>query len=48
MFANMSCGTLNGEQLVATKEGTVTLDRGMKLVNVLYVIGLNCNLISVS
>jgi hypothetical protein len=41
-------GLPNGEQAVATNEGIVTLEGGLKLVNVLYVPGLNCNLISVS
>jgi hypothetical protein len=41
-------GLPNGEQAVATREGIVILETGLQLCNVLYVPGLNCNLISVS
>jgi hypothetical protein len=41
-------GLPNGEQAVATHEGIVILEKGLQLSNVLYVPGLNCNLISVS
>ena len=41
-------GLPNGERVIATKEGTVILDGGLRLENVLYVPKLNCNLISVS
>ena len=41
-------GLPNGEQAIATKEETVTLEGGLKLINVLYVPELNCNLISVT
>ena len=34
--------------MLATKEGTSILDGGLKIENVLYVPGLNCNLISIS
>lgn len=38
----------DGQKLVATKEGTTTLDGGLKLSNVLYVPKLSCSLISVT
>nr|KYP52888.1 hypothetical protein KK1_025274 [Cajanus cajan] len=41
-------GLPNGELVLANKEGSVFLDGGLKLENVLYVPKLNCNLISVS
>lgn len=41
-------GLSNGELVVANKEGSVFLDGGLKLENVLYVQELNRNLISVS
>nr|KYP63606.1 Retrovirus-related Pol polyprotein from transposon TNT 1-94 [Cajanus cajan] len=41
-------GLPNGEQTNATKEGTVILEGGLKLKNVLYVSKLRCSLISVS
>ncbi|WVY98728.1 hypothetical protein V8G54_030879 [Vigna mungo] len=41
-------GLPDGEQVIATKEGTVILDGGLKLENVLYVPKLQCNLISMS
>ncbi|KAK2405521.1 putative mitochondrial protein [Trifolium repens] len=40
-------GLPDGQHTTATKEGTVILDGGLKLTNVLYVPKLNCNLISV-
>ncbi|MCH83031.1 hypothetical protein A2U01_0003845, partial [Trifolium medium] len=46
MVRRCPVGLPNGEQVVATKEGVVTLEGGLKLMNVLYVPGLNCNLIS--
>ena len=41
-------GLPNGNKVVATKEGSVVLDGGICLENVLYVPGLTCNLFSVS
>nr|KYP47352.1 hypothetical protein KK1_031035 [Cajanus cajan] len=41
-------GLQNGELVLANKEGSIFLDGGLKLENVLYVLKLNCNLISVS
>lgn len=41
-------GLPNGEQAAATQEESVILEGGLQLNNVLYVPGLNCNLISVS
>ncbi|WVZ19084.1 hypothetical protein V8G54_006406 [Vigna mungo] len=41
-------GLPNGEFVLANKEGSIFLDGGLKLKNVLYVPKLNCNLISVS
>ena len=42
-------GLPNGQHTTTTiKEGSVVLDGGLKLTNVLYVPKLNCNLISVS
>nr|KYP63760.1 Retrovirus-related Pol polyprotein from transposon TNT 1-94 [Cajanus cajan] len=38
----------DGKQLMANKEGTVTLDGGLKVENVLYVPTLSCNLLSIS
>ena len=38
----------NGNKAIATKEGTIELNGNIILKNVLYVLGLNCNLISVS
>ncbi|KAJ8616906.1 hypothetical protein MRB53_013092 [Persea americana] len=43
-----SVGLPDGQHVVATKEGTVILDGGLRLENVLYVPKLNCNLIFVS
>ena len=39
---------MENKLLLTTKEGTITLEGGLKLINVLYVLGLNCNLISMS
>jgi hypothetical protein len=41
-------GLPDGQKVLATKEGTTTLDGGLKLSNVLYVPKLNCSLISVT
>jgi len=41
-------GLPNGQHTVAFKEGSVVLDEGLKLTNVLYVPKFNCNLIYVS
>ena len=41
-------GLPNGERTNATKEGTIILEGGLKLKNVLYVPKLRCSLISVS
>lgn len=41
-------GLPDGQHIVATKEGTIVLDEGLRLTNVLYVPKLHCNLISVS
>ena len=41
-------GLPNGKQAMALKEGTVCLNKHIKLKNVLYGPQLNCNLISVS
>ena len=41
-------GLPNGQHTTTIKEGSVVLDGGLKLTNVLYVPKLNCNLISVS
>jgi hypothetical protein len=41
-------GMPDGQKVVATKEGTTTLDGGLKLSNVLYVPQLNCSLISMT
>ena len=38
----------NGEKTVTDKQGTVTLDKGVKLHETLFVLSLTCNLISVS
>ena len=38
----------DGEHIVASKEGTIVLERELMLKNVLYVPKLKCNLISVS
>ncbi|KAJ1407550.1 Retrovirus-related Pol polyprotein from transposon TNT 1-94 [Sesbania bispinosa] len=38
----------DGKQLMAYKEGTVTLNEGLKMENVLYVPTLSCNLLSIS
>ena len=40
-------GLPNG-QTITIKEGSMVLDEGLKLTNVLYVPKLNCNLISIS
>ncbi|PNX75889.1 hypothetical protein L195_g031833, partial [Trifolium pratense] len=41
-------GLPNGEHAAAVKQGSVVLEGGLKLTNVLFVPKLNCNLISVS
>jgi len=41
-------GLPNGEHTNATKEGTVYLGGQLKLVNVLFVPNLNCNVLSIS
>ena len=41
-------GLPDGQKVVATKEGTTTLEGGLKINNVLYVPKLNCSLISVT
>nr|KYP32416.1 hypothetical protein KK1_046919 [Cajanus cajan] len=38
----------DGKQLMANKEGTVTLDGGLKVETVLYVPTLSCNMLSIS
>ena len=38
----------NGSVIMATKRGTVCLSQNLKLNHVLYVPGLNCNLISIA
>jgi hypothetical protein len=43
-----SIGLPNGEETVATKEGTVVFNERLQLKNVLYVPSLQCNLVSVS
>ena len=39
-------GLPHGNNVVATKDGSLILDGGISLENVLYVLGLTCNLIS--
>jgi len=39
---------LNGKKIVADKQGTVILDKGLKLHKTLFVPSLRCNLLSVS
>jgi transposase InsO family protein len=41
-------GLPNGQHALSTKEGSVVLDGGLKITNVLYVPRLNCSLISIS
>jgi len=41
-------GLSNGQHITSIKKGSMVLDGGLKLNNVLYVPELNCNLISVS
>ncbi|KAJ1433729.1 retrovirus-related Pol polyprotein from transposon TNT 1-94 [Sesbania bispinosa] len=41
-------GLPDGDRTNATKEGTIFLEGGLKLANVLYVPKLNCSLLSVS
>lgn len=38
----------NGSEIMAFKRGTINLDSKLRLNNVLYVPGLNCNLISIA
>ena len=38
----------NGAYTIAQEQGSVTLDTGIKLNNVLFVPKLNCNLVSIS
>jgi len=40
-------GLLNGNNVVAFKEGSLVLDGGICPENVLYVLGVTCNLFSV-
>ena len=47
-IASCPMGLPNGSTVVATKEGSIFLDRTLCLKNVLYVPGLTCNLIFVS
>ena len=44
----VSIGMLNGALTFASKEGSVTLDKRIKLTKVLYVPSLKCNLISIA
>jgi len=47
-ITNIPVGLPDGKDATATKEGSVILDGGLQLDNVLFVPQLNCNLISVS
>ena len=46
----LSCpvGLPNGKEAIAKNEGTIVLDKHLKLNNLLYVPNLKCNLISIS
>lgn len=47
-IANTPVGLPDGKDTTAIKEGSVILDGGLRLNNVLFVPQLNCNLISVT
>jgi len=44
----MPIGLPNGSQTVASKQGSVVLGENIKLKRVLYLLNLNCNLVSVA